>query len=86
MERLSAIYDSISVPIVMHGGSGVSEDDSREVIRRGVRKVNYYTYMAKAGAAAVCGKEYAQFHDILVDAVAAMKENVLAAMKVFANM
>ena len=86
MERLSAIYDSISVPIVMHGGSGVSEDDYREVIRRGVRKVNYYTYMAKAGAAAVSNKEYAQFHDVLLDAIAGMKENVLAAMKVFANM
>lgn len=86
MERLSAIYDNISVPIVMHGGSGVSEDDYREVIRRGVRKVNYYTYMAKAGAAAVSGKEYTQFHDVLVDATAAMKENVLAAMKVFANL
>lgn len=86
MERLSAIYDSIDVPIVMHGGSGVSEDDYREVIRRGVRKVNYYTYMAKAGAAAVSGKEYAQFHDVLVEATAAMKENVKAAMKVFANL
>ncbi len=86
MERLSAIYDNISVPIVMHGGSGVSEDDYREVIRRGVRKVNYYTYMAKAGAQAISNKEYAQFHDVLVDAVAAMKENVKAAMKVFANL
>lgn len=86
MERLSAIYDNISVPIVMHGGSGVSEDDYREVIRRGVRKVNYYTYMAKAGAAAVSNKEYAQFHDVLLDAIAGMKENVKAAMKVFSNL
>lgn len=86
MERLSAIYDNISVPIVMHGGSGVSEDDYREVIRRGVRKVNYYTYMAKAGAAAISGKEYAQFHDVLVDATAAMKENVMGAMRVFSNL
>lgn len=31
-------------------------------------------------------KEYAQFHDILVDAIAAMKENVMAAIKVFANL
>ncbi len=86
MERLSAIYDNISVPIVMHGGSGVSEDDYREVIRRGVRKVNYYTYMAKAGGEAISGKTYAQFHDALVDAIAAMKENVKTAMKVFSNL
>lgn len=83
-ERLSKIESLIDVPIVMHGGSGVSEADYCEVIKRGVRKVNYYTYMAKAGAAAVAGKEYTQFHDILLDAEKAMKENVMQAIRVFA--
>jgi len=84
-ERLSKINSLIDVPIVMHGGSGVSEDDYKEVIARGVRKVNYYTYMAKAGGAAISNREYAQFHDALLDAKEAMKQNVLAAMKVFAG-
>ena len=84
-ERLSKIYDMIDVPIVMHGGSGVSEEDYREVITRGVRKVNYYTYMAKAGGEAISNKKYAQFHDALLDAEKAMKENVKAAIKVFAK-
>ena len=84
-ERLSKIYSMIDVPIVMHGGSGVSNDDYREVIKRGVRKINYYTYMAKAGAEAVNGKEYSQFHDILNDAKAAMKQNVMDAIKVFSE-
>ncbi len=82
-ERLSKIYSMIDVPIVMHGGSGVSEEDYREVIKRGVRKVNYYTYMAKAGGAAVSNKEYTQFHDVLLDAQKAMKENVKEAMMIF---
>lgn len=85
-ERLSKIESLINVPIVMHGGSGVSEDDYREVIKRGVRKVNYYTYMAKAGGEAVSNKEYAQFHDVLLDAKLAMKNNVISAMKVFSNL
>ena len=85
-ERLSEINSKISVPIVMHGGSGVSEDDYYEVIKRGVRKVNYYTYMAQAGAKAVSNKEYRQFHDVMLDAQAAMKENVMEAMKVFSNL
>ncbi len=85
-ERLSEIESLINVPIVMHGGSGVSEADYREVIKRGVRKVNYYTYMAKAGAAAVVGKDYNQFHDILTDAKEAMKQNVMAAIRVFAGL
>lgn len=85
MERLSEIRANISVPIVMHGGSGVSEEDYREVIRRGVRKINYYTYMAKAGAEAISGKTYAQLHDALLDAEKAMKENVKYAISVFMN-
>ena len=82
-ERLSKIHSLINVPIVMHGGSGVSEADYREVIKRGVRKVNYYTYMAKAGGDAVSGKVYSQFHDVLSDAQRAMCENVKAAIKIF---
>ena len=84
-ERLSKIHSMVSVPIVMHGGSGVSEKDYREVISRGVRKVNYYTYMAKAGGAAISGKQYDQLHDALRDAENAMREDVKRAMKVFAN-
>lgn len=82
-ERLSTIESMINVPIVMHGGSGVSEADYREVIRRGVRKINYYTYMAKAGGEAISGRDYAQFHDALTDAEKAMKENVKNAITVF---
>ena len=85
MERLSKIHDLIDVPIVMHGGSGVSEADYEEVIRRGVRKVNYYTYMAKAGGEAVSNKAYSQFHDVLLDAENAMKQNVKEAITIFSR-
>lgn len=84
-DRLSKINSLIDVPIVMHGGSGVSEEDYREVIKRGVRKVNYYTYMAKAGGEALSGKQYSQFHDALLDAREAMKQNVAKAIKVFSG-
>ena len=85
-ERLSKINSLINVPIVMHGGSGVGEDDYREVIKRGVRKVNYYTYMAKAGGDAVSNKTYSQFHDALKDAEKAMKEKVKKAISVFSGL
>lgn len=85
-ERLSKINSLIDVPIVMHGGSGVSNDDYREVIKRGVRKINYYTYMAKSGGEAISNKEYTQLHDALIDACNAMKENVKAAIKIFGGL
>lgn len=85
-ERVEKIHKMISLPIVMHGGSGVSEDDYRKVIKCGVRKINYYTYMAKAGADAISNREYSQFHDALTEAEEAMKENVINAIRVFAGL
>ena len=81
--RLDEINKITNVPIVMHGGSGVSHEDYRKVISLGVRKINYYTYMAKAGGEAVSGKKYGQFHDAANDAIAAMKADVKNAIKVF---
>ncbi len=83
-ERLGEIKKVTKVPIVMHGGSGVSHEDYQKVISLGVRKVNYYTYMAKAGGEAVSGKTYGQFHDAVRDAIEAMKNDVKAAISVFA--
>ena len=84
-DRVEKINSMIDVPIVMHGGSGVSEGDYQKVIARGVRKVNYYTYMSKAGADAVAGKTFSQLHDLLLAAEEAMKENVKNAISLFAG-
>ena len=81
--RLDEINKITNMPIVMHGGSGVSHEDYRKVISLGVRKINYYTYMAKAGAEAVSGKTYGQFHDAANDAITAMKADVKKAISVF---
>ena len=81
--RLDEINKITNVPIVRHGGSGVSHEDYRKVISLGVRKINYYTYMAKAGAEAILGKTYGQFHNAANDAIAAMKADVKKAISVF---
>lgn len=81
--RLDEINKITNVPIVMHGGSGVSHEDYRKVISLGVRKINYYTYMAKAGGETVSGKTYGQFHDAANDAITAMKADVKKAISVF---
>lgn len=78
------------IPVVMHGGSGVPEELFRESVRCGVRKINYFTYMDRAGAAAVKksilmdSNQYLMFSDLTLVAAKAMKENVKKAMSVFA--
>ena len=49
LERLKAIRDTIDVPLVLHGGSGLSDDDFRNTIRDGISKVNIHTDMCLAG-------------------------------------
>ena len=82
--RLAQIKQVVNVPLVMHGGSGVSEQDYRRVIELGVRKINYYTYMSKAGGKVISHKEYTQFHDAEKDAYNAMKADAMKAIKIFA--
>ena len=43
MERLSEIRKRVSIPLVLHGASGVPDEAVRECIRRGISKVNFAT-------------------------------------------
>ena len=43
VDRLSEIRKVVSIPLVLHGTSGVPDDAVRECIRRGICKVNYAT-------------------------------------------
>jgi fructose-bisphosphate aldolase class II len=77
------------IPLVMHGGSGISHEEYREVIRLGIDKINYYSYMAYAGYAAA--KKRTEeipadfFHNLALDAQRAMQENALETLKVFSG-
>ena len=48
-DRITAIAEATGLPLVLHGGSGLSDDDFREAVRRGVCKVNIFTDIDKAG-------------------------------------
>lgn len=76
------------LPLVMHGGSGVSPEDYKAAIAAGIRKINYYTYEALAGGRGVYAvtkeqPEGLQFHDAAMKATSYMKEDVKKAMEVF---
>ena len=43
MEVLSAVRAVVDVPLVMHGTSGVPDEQVRDAVRRGICKVNYAT-------------------------------------------
>ena len=51
--RITAIREATGIPLVLHGGSGLSDDDFREAVRRGVCKINIFTDLDKAGKAGI---------------------------------
>ena len=42
-ELLAKIKDMIDCPLVLHGGSGLSDDDFRRAIACGISKINIFT-------------------------------------------
>lgn len=51
--RVSDIKEVVPVPLVLHGASGLSEEDVRECVERGMCKVNFATELRAAYTAAV---------------------------------
>lgn len=49
IERLKEISSAVKVPLVLHGGSGLSDDDFKNTIRNGIAKVNIFTDLCLAG-------------------------------------
>ncbi|STQ61781.1 fructose-bisphosphate aldolase [Pseudescherichia vulneris] len=46
--RLEAIRQQTALPLVLHGGSGISDADFRRAISLGIHKINFYTGMSQA--------------------------------------
>ncbi len=49
IERLKEIRERIDTPLVLHGGSGLSDDDFKDTIKYGIAKVNIFTDLCLAG-------------------------------------
>lgn len=47
-ERLSEINKLVSIPLVLHGASGLSDEDVRDCVKRGICKVNFATELRVA--------------------------------------
>ena len=53
LARLAEIRNAINTPLVLHGGSGLSDDDFRNCVRGGIAKVNIFTDLCLAGRRAM---------------------------------
>lgn len=77
------------VPLVMHGGSGLRTEEYRQSIAHGVRKVNYYTYAARAALDAARAEaarpEVILFGKVAAAATAGVERDVTAFIRTLAG-
>ena len=52
-DRIDEIAKITGIPLVLHGGSGLADDDFRRAVSLGVSKINIFTDIDKAGKAGV---------------------------------
>jgi fructose-bisphosphate aldolase class II len=81
--RLAAIRSKVDTPLVLHGGSGLSDDDFRNCVKGGIRKVNIYTDIITAAINAVRRESSLDYTDLNVEAEAAMREAAVKKLKIF---
>lgn len=51
--RLREISTAVEMPLVLHGGSGLSDDDFKTAVKNGISKINIFTDLCIAGETAV---------------------------------
>jgi fructose-bisphosphate aldolase class II len=88
LDLLDRIRERVGVPLVLHGGSGVSDEDLRAAIQRGICKVNVYTDMALAAVAAMrqsLADPETPYFEVGRTVVAAIKEVVVDRMQLFGS-
>lgn len=52
-DRLKRIHKALDMPLVIHGGTGLSDDQFHRLIVNGVAKINYYTALAEAAGGCI---------------------------------
>lgn len=86
--RLERIRNTAGVPIVMHGGSGLSEEDFHKSIDHGASKINYYTGMAlkvvdRAKERFIESEEKTFYHEFMMNVIQDFKEDAQHIMRTF---
>ena len=87
-ERIRTIAKTVDVPLVLHGGSGLTDNDFRQAIKEGISKVNIFTDINIAAVKA----EFSRFTDMnkgIIDlipaAVEAIKQESMKKMELFGS-
>ena len=86
-ERIRDIAGQTDASLVLHGGSGLTDDDFRQAIKEGISKINIFTDINLAGAKAAyeAYKENSGMIDLVLPISEAIKQETMKKMKLFGS-
>lgn len=85
--RITEIAETINTPLVLHGGSGLSDADFHKAIAHGISKINIFTDINTAGAKAAYAA-YAEgkgLTDLILPEIDAIKQATMEKIKLFGS-
>ena len=85
LNRLAEIHAAVDVPLVLHGGSGLSDDDFRNTIAGGIRKINVFTDVILAAKEIIHADANEAYADAMLRAQDAMKEATAVKLRLFGS-
>ncbi|MBT3273297.1 MAG: ketose-bisphosphate aldolase [Spirochaetales bacterium] len=89
--RLDELNKALNLPLVLHGGSGISDADIQKAINLGISKINYYTGMLQTAISTTsnliekCGAKYSDYLDLLRAVKEKVTLTIMERMTVFQN-
>ena len=87
-ERIRTIANTVDIPLVLHGGSGLTDADFKRAIQEGISKVNIFTDINVAAVEAEL-KKFSSVKKGIIDlipaAVEAVKQETVKKMKLFSS-
>ena len=87
-DRIRAIKEQAKVPLVLHGGSGLTDEDFRKAIRAGISKINIFTDInvaAVRGARQHFVSDDKGLTELIPAAVEAVERETAKKMKLFGS-
>jgi len=86
LDRLADIRSKVNKPLVLHGGSGLSDMDFKNCIHGGIHKVNIYTDVVNSAARKIReAKEELEYPDLMQEAEEAMYNVTVEKIRIFGS-
>jgi fructose-bisphosphate aldolase, class II len=86
-DLVRTIFRQVKIPLVMHGASGLADEEYQKIVECGISKVCYYSAMGKRAANDIrgmleeTGHDGARYHEIVSQAIEFFRADTINLMK-----